>query len=264
MFPEERLDKIKEILVSKKKIDVPALSKMLSVSEVTVRRDLEKLELDNFLTRTHGGALLNEEQNITAHEFIYLNDFSYSEERERIGNIASCMVEDNDSIIIGPGTTCAYIAQAIKDKNNLKVVTSDIASALELSKSPTIKTVLLGGDLDNSTLQLSGRFAESMIEQYYVKTAFVEVDGVSLERGYTVESMEKAAMIRAIMKVAETTVCVCDYSRFDKVSFTPLGPITLFSQVISNQEVPEMFKSFYFKNNTRLFTTFDVYGGTSE
>ncbi len=41
-------------------MDVAHLSKIFSVSVVTIRKDLEQLEKDGFLIRTYGGAVLNE------------------------------------------------------------------------------------------------------------------------------------------------------------------------------------------------------------
>ena len=61
MFAIERQARIKEILLKEKRVDVIELSKMFSVTEVTIRRDLDKLAREGFLIKTYGGAVLNEE-----------------------------------------------------------------------------------------------------------------------------------------------------------------------------------------------------------
>lgn len=61
MLPIKRLEEIKRILTENKQADVPSLAQELNVTEATIRRDLEKLENEQFLTRTHGGAVLNEQ-----------------------------------------------------------------------------------------------------------------------------------------------------------------------------------------------------------
>lgn len=62
MLPIKRLEEIKRILTENKQADVPSLAQELNVTEATIRRDLEKLENEQFLTRTHGGAVLNEQE----------------------------------------------------------------------------------------------------------------------------------------------------------------------------------------------------------
>ncbi|MBW5377413.1 DeoR/GlpR transcriptional regulator, partial [Brachyspira pilosicoli] len=56
---KNRLDKIKSKIEIDKKVTVSELSKTFNVTEETIRRDLEKLELEGFLTRTFGGAIFN-------------------------------------------------------------------------------------------------------------------------------------------------------------------------------------------------------------
>jgi len=262
MFAAQRISKIKEILIEKKQIDVITLSNMLSVSEVTVRRDLEKLESENFLTRTHGGATVNEQYGQNDTQVIIPYDDEYFNEKKIIGQIAACMVNDNDTLILGPGNTCKHIAQNIENRKNIRAITTDILVAIELlNNSSDIKVVLTGGDIDKNTYQLSGKIAENNIRNYFVNLAFVEVDGVSMERGYTVDSIEKASIIHDIMSVAREVIAVFNYSKFDNVSFSPLGPINMFTKVISNEQSPEKYKKFYFENNIKFFTTFDVYRG---
>jgi DeoR/GlpR family transcriptional regulator of sugar metabolism len=102
MFPAERIKRIKEMLTETKQIDIASLSNALKVTEVTVRRDLEKLENENFLTRTHGGAVLNEEE--TKKESILLEDDAESIKTwNTIGQIASLIIKDNDVVFLSQG-----------------------------------------------------------------------------------------------------------------------------------------------------------------
>jgi len=262
MFAAERIRLIKKLLLENKKVDVSELSNLLSVTEVTIRRDLEKLDNENFLIRTHGGAILNEEK-LAAENWPYesiKDDFFL--EKSIIGKIASLMVRDNDTIILGPGITCLHIAKNISEKKNLRVVTNDINIATELAnESPNIKVVLTGGDLDPSTLQLSGTLTESILDGIYVNRSFIEVDGVHMENGYSVESIEKASVIKKIMSKSKESIAVCDYSKFNSTSFYYLCPITTFSKVISNEQVPGNYKQYFFENGIKLFITYDVYEG---
>jgi DeoR family transcriptional regulator, fructose operon transcriptional repressor len=260
MFAAERLNIIRKIMLERKQVDVITLSNILSVSEVTVRRDLEKLEEDNFLTRTHGGAVLNDIDNFQPTSFLNIAEDEFVKEKMTIGKIALFLVNDNDTIILGPGNTSLYIAREIKVRKNLKIVTNDIKVAIEiLSDSNGAKVVLSGGDIDPTTLQLTGKIAEMTLDSIFVSKAFVEVDGVSFEKGYTVESTEKATIIQKIFSVSKEVYAVCDHHKFSQISFSQLGNIDLFHKIISNEQTPDEYKKYYFNNNIQLFTTFNVY-----
>lgn len=262
MFAVERIKKIKEIVYEQKKVDVTTLSNQLSVSDVTIRRDLEKLENENFLTRSHGGAVLNEYLYSVEHQLTLPLDTTNAYEKKMIGKICSHMVNDHDTIILGPGSTCRFIAKYLENKKNIKVITTDILVAAELTKfagSSDIKVVLTGGNIEASSYQLVGRLAENTLSSFYVNISFVEVDGISLDRGYSVESIEKGFIINAITSASANVVAVCDYTKFNKISFSPLGPITMFKRVVSNEQSPSEYKQFYFNNNIQLVTTFDIY-----
>jgi DeoR/GlpR family transcriptional regulator of sugar metabolism len=259
MFAVERLKMIRKIVYERKKVDVITLSNELSVSDVTIRRDLEKLESENFLTRSHGGAVLNEYLYSIENQLILPLDTANAYEKNIIGKICSYMVNDNDTIILGPGSTCRFIAKHLANKKNIKVVTTDILIAAELMQHSDIKVALTGGDIETQSYQLVGRLAENALSNFFVNIAFVEVDGVSLDRGYSVETIEKGFIIKGIAGVSREVVAVCDYTKFHNNSFSPLGPISMFKRVVSNEQTPNEFKKFYFDNNIQLVTTFDIY-----
>ena len=260
MFAPERIRVIKNILLDKKYIHVSSLSSILNVSEVTIRRDLEKLENEKFLTRTHGGALLNEALYDEEIDSDLQND-PFFEERLEIGDIANHMIEDNDIILLSQGPTNLCIAKKIINKRNLTVLTNDLNIASELSCNPSIKVIIPGGDLDSASMCLVGKFAEKNIREFYVSKAFIEVDGVNLQRGYTVQSIEKASIINEMIHIANQCIIVCLYKAFDNIAFSQIGPISMANKIITNPKIPENYKQYFFENNIQLFTAFNAYEG---
>ncbi len=168
MFASERSKIIKGILMKKNHISVTNLSEMLNVSEVTIRRDLEKLEKEKFLTRTHGGAYLNED--ILSSDEVDDNevdeDDPYFEERLEISRIAAQMVDDDDSLILTSGKTNMCIARKLINKKNLTVLTNDINIASELSVNSSIKITMPGGELNSGSMTLSGKLTEENIKKF--------------------------------------------------------------------------------------------------
>lgn len=263
MFGAERINRIKKILSEKKRADVSTLSGLLGVSEVTIRRDLEKLEIEGYLVRSHGGAILNETaEEEEDFEIPTLSSFDNYEELDTIGKICSFLVKDNDTLLIGPGTAGRFIARHLEKKRNIQVLTNDIGVVLQFSRIGYDKEIIfLGGSIDFANLQTAGQVTLDNLRAFHVNTAFVEVDGVSIENGYSVSNTNKATITQSIFSASSRTVAVCDGSKFNRMSFSALGPIDQFRCIVSSQNVPENYKKYYFDHDIKLYTTFDIYKG---
>lgn len=258
MLPVERLNRIKKIISDKKRIDVLSLSQQLNVTEATIRRDLEKLENENFLKRTHGGAVLNDTP-IAATTLFDINDDEDSSYKA-ISKIASKFVNNNEVIFLGPGITSRYIVRALDEKINLMVVTTDLLVAHDCAQyCPQVKIFLPGGELNSSNLQLSGRITDTSLKSFYFDNAFFDIDGITLERGYSASSLVKAYIIQDICNISKQNFAVCTYNHFDTESAAVIGNINMFDCIISNEHAPQKFKEYYFKNNKRFFATFDAF-----
>lgn len=261
MFAPERIRTIKGIVLDKKHINVSDLSSMLNVSEVTIRRDLEKLESENFLTRTHGGAIINDKYQFSDEEYTDVDDDPYYEQRIEISEIAAHMVEDHDVILLSPGLTNLYIAKKIISKRNITVLTNDLSIASELAANASIKVIIPGGDLDSSSMTLSGKLTEENIRNFFVSKAFIEVEGVSLQRGYTVQSIDRASVLNEMVGITKERIIVCPFKCFNNIAFSQIGPLTMANKVITNPSIPDLYKNYFFENNIQLFTAFNSYEG---
>jgi len=156
MFADARVEKIKEILLEYKHVDMSTLCSLLSVSMATIRRDLDKLEQEGFLTKAHGGAIL---KDLTDAEVLLTNvEDPFIGEKKQIGIIAAALVEDNDIIFLGGGNTILQIAKNLRDKTNINLITNNINVVFELANCKNINLKLVGGDLEKKmiTLLLTG------------------------------------------------------------------------------------------------------------
>jgi DeoR family transcriptional regulator, fructose operon transcriptional repressor len=261
MFAPERIRIIKKMIKEKRRINVSDLSVFLNVSEVTIRRDLEKLEEQNFLTRTHGGAIINEISQPEEDKVFTMEEDLYVQQRMEIAEIAYHLVEDNEVIILSSGLTNLYIAKKLLAKKNLTILTNDLNIAYELSINPINKVVIPGGDINPLTMTLSGKLTEENIKSFYVSKAFIEVDGVSFERGYTVQNLETATVLNVMLSITKENIIVCPHNCFDNIAFSQLGPISLSTQIITNPSIPNKYKNYFFENSIKLFTAYSSYEG---
>ena len=132
MFAAARQERIKELLLKHKQFDVVSLAAMLGVTEVTIRRDPDKLEQEGFIIKTHGGAILKEVS-------------SPPNQAERvppeiieIGEATALLVNNNEAIFLGGGLTCTQVATNLQTKQRLTVMTNDLKVALELNNAPGV------------------------------------------------------------------------------------------------------------------------------
>lgn len=260
MFAIERIKIIKNYLIENKQLEVNILSKMLNVSEVTIRRDLEKLENEGFITRTHGGAVLN--TGDTNYNESLLPDFTDEESTDYsdIADIAIEMINDDDVIMLSNGVINLSIAKKLYNKKNLTVVTNDILIAAELTNHQTIKVILLGGVIDSSTKSVFGTLTIDNLNLFFVNKLFIEVNGISNNLDVTVSSMNMASLIQASIKNSNERIVLCSSKAFKKNSFYKVGKLTeITEKVITSPSVDDNFKTELFNNNIQLFTSVNAF-----
>ena len=131
MYAVERKRIIREYLKEHNQAQVQELGKLLNVSEVTVRRDLERLETEGLLTRTHGGAVLNKE-DVDDPLLEVIERSGAKEDYDRIASIALRLVSDGDVVMLSNGPVNTRIAAALAKRSGLTVLTNDMSVALRV------------------------------------------------------------------------------------------------------------------------------------
>jgi DeoR/GlpR family transcriptional regulator of sugar metabolism len=261
MFAVERINIMKSYLRERGKLDVHSMSEMLSVSEVTVRRDLEKLEAEGFLTRMHGGALIRDAEPQSAAADFFVESEKEEEDREEIARVAFLMIKDGDVIMLTNGAIALRIARKLAERGNVTVLTNDIQAALEVSSQAGNRAVLLGGSPDPECRALFGSLAQANLQKFFVNKVFIEADGVSEQLQLSVSSQEKAALIKEALACAEEKIILCEAVRFSRNAFYRLGPLGLADKVITNTSLPEAYKSRIFAEDIQLFTSVNAFEG---
>jgi len=266
LFAIERIKIIKNYLNQNEKVEVSKLSDMLNVSEVTIRKDLEKLEAEGFLTRTHGGAILKP-KNLGAHfspQDALVSDATdlTNNYLQEIALIAVEMIEDNDSIMLTNGPINLEIAKNLLNKQNLTVLTNDLLIALELSRFPHIKAISLGGDIDFQSKATFGRLTLANMSHFYISKIFIEVDGFNENVGFSVSNIDKATLIQEALLNATSKIIVCPAEYFNKTAFFKVGPLKIAEKIITNSNVDETYKKLIYNNHIQLFTSINLMEGS--
>src|SRR5690554_971391 len=238
MFPEERRKIILEHMNSQGRCRVSELAKDLSVSEVTIRMDLDVLEKKGLLRRTHGGAILSSK---TGFERAYqLEEASFKEEKERIGRRAAELVSDGDTIMFDVGTTVMEIARNIMDKRDITVVTNALNVATYLEDYPEITVIVTGGKLRATQHSLINPYATLILQELYADLAFIGASGIDPNYGVTNVNIAEAEMKISFINSSRRRVLVADSSKIGNVARAKVGKLDDFQLFITdNQAAPE-------------------------
>lgn len=213
------------------------LCKELNVSSVTIRKDLKLLEDKNLLYRTHGGVTLN--NPYAADRPVNEKEKIRSNEKMLIGQAAANIIEQDDCIMIGSGTTVLALARQIHPKGNLTVITAALNVALELIHHPQIEVIQLGGMVRKSSSSTTGPYAEKVLDDFSCNKLFLGVDGIDVEFGLTTTNAFEAHLNRKMIAAAQKTIVLADSSKFGKRGFGRIcGPEEV-DQIITDSGISD-------------------------
>lgn len=228
MTTYERRQSLMDILRKQSGLSVPDLAAVLKVSEGTVRNDLNALELQGLLTRVHGGAVLNQQdqfQNNTFNRRYQQNAAA----KQAIAREAAALVSDDASILLDASSTAFYFAKALSKHQRLRVMTNGFEAALELAQNTTNTVILVGGIVNNGASSVTGLLSEHIIEELHIQKAFLSCSGFSLERGMTEVHLAEAQLKRKVIESSQELYALVDSSKFgleDLTSFARPEKIT--------------------------------------
>ncbi len=262
MFAAERKRIIKNYLLENKKAEVVKISEMLNVSEVTVRRDLEKLETEGFLIRTHGGAILNDPAEKMYHkEMPTPYESERDEENHEIIETAAALVKENDVIMLTGGVITRLLAEKLSERQGLTILTNDLIAALNASAGGLNRVICLGGEVDQDNISVSGTITLKNMQKYHVNRVFLEVDGISENLELTVSSQQKAELIESAIESADHATLLCNYRLFGTRAFMRLGAITMVKSLITNPLLSDEYKTAVYNKNIMIYTSINAFEG---
>jgi len=234
-----RHDDIIDIIRDKKKVEVNDLSETLDVSKVTIRKDLTHLEDRGILHRQHGYAVLNSEDDLN-----YRLAVNY-DVKKRIAKEAAKEIEDDDTIMIESGSTCALLAEIIAtERKNVTIITNSSFIASYIRKNEGVNLILLGGEYQKKSQVSIGPITEQVVSHFHVDKLFIGIDGIDKERGFTGQDLRRAQTVRMMAKRAENLIILTDSTKFKNK-----GTVTTFTF----PEVAKVYTDFGIQKNVRAY-----------
>lgn len=237
LFTYERRQQIARLLEIQQRVTVTELSQVFSVSEVTIRKDLTWLEEQKIAVRTHGGAVTalanSNEMGFDVREHLQQS------EKNLIGSAAATMVRDGETIFIDASTTGLAMAQALKGKRELTVVTNGLRSGMVLASEPGISVLIPGGMLRETSFSIVGTWATNMLKQIHISRAFLGARGFTLIEGLTDVNSEEIELKRALVASVREVVAIIDHSKWDQIAFATFCPLEHIKTIITDAQAPQ-------------------------
>ena len=235
LLAEPRRMKILDWLQEEGSARVRDLSAAFSVSEATIRQDLEKLEVDGHITRQHGGAFLRTVPKQV--ERLALQHMENMEKKRKIGIAAAALVGESETIILDAGTTTTEIAHNLIGRSSLTVITTALNIALMLGAVPGYAVHMPGGQFKAPTLSLSGDRAADYFQDVFAGKLFLATAGVALDSGLTLPSFADLQLKQAMIRAASHVYLVADSTKINRSSFTRLGTLDVVHTFITDDGI---------------------------
>lgn len=250
MLKKERLVRITQMVNQKGIISINEIMEQLEISDMTARRDLDELEKSGKLLRVHGGA-----QSLSFsmdHERSHLEKSSVQiEEKTRIAHKAASLIQEGETIFLGPGTTIQLLAEQLCGRN-IRVVTNSLAVFNILSGHTPTDVMLTGGEYRSNTNTFVGPITNMVLSRLRYTKAFIGCNGI-FNSGITTYSLEEGESQGIPLDNAKNRYLLVDSTKFNRSDFYIFYDLFNFDAVITDNEIdPDVLK--HYKEYTTIVT----------
>ena len=243
----ERQDKILEILAGTRKVEVNVLAKVLKVSQVTIRKDLDYLDNLGFVKREHGYAQFGSIEDSGARMAI-----NYDIKR-RIARSAAKTVEDGETVLIESGSCCALLAEELANNKQVTIVTNSAFIAGHIRNAPFANILLLGGEYQNSSQVMVGGMTSKWAEIFMSDKFFVGADGFTEKYGFTGKDHLRAQTARDMARQAKQVIVLTDSEKFFHTGSEGVVRTEQVSAVITDDRIHPKTETFLHKKKVNVY-----------
>jgi len=225
-----------ELLETREVVTVVELARAFGVSEVTVRSDLASLDRQGLVARVRGGArALQREQSEIAFD-VRLRVQEH--DKRAIARAAAASVADGEAVALDSSTTAFYIAQELRRKKELVVVTNGLRIASALADAPGVSVIVPGGILRLPAMSLVGDLATDFLRHTRIGKGFFGARGLSLDRGLLDLNPDEVRIKRQMAAVCERVIGVFDHTKWQREALLSFAPTEQIDSIVTDAPAP--------------------------
>lgn len=249
MIPIERRQAILKSLQQEGIARINTLAESLKVSHMTVRRDLQKLEEEGLVVQVSGGVQATKRLHIEpSHQ---VKESLMSEEKKRIGKRASEIIPKNSCVYLDAGTTSLAMARFIADREDLTIVSNDLAVMDYLALNSKSTLIMTGGIVRTENLSTVGHLTSKMILNLSFDIAFMSASSWDL-RGITTPDPDKVPVKEAAVQSANKVILICDSSKYAQYATYLAVPLDKINMLICDVNLSELAQKTLLKQGIEL------------
>lgn len=211
---------------------VAQLSRLLEVTEETIRRDLQRLTADGRLTRTHGGVIKKAEES---------EDVSYQTRevhniaaKRTIARLATKLIHDANAITFDSSSTVYEVLAQLEQHQDLTIITNSVRIISDANV--TRHTIIsVGGELRRQSMTFVGPLAVAAASNFTAEIALVSCKAITKKKGIMDVSTLDAEIKRAFIQHANTVCLLVDSSKFDGVGLMGVCSLDKFDHIITDK-----------------------------
>ena len=230
-----------------RKVAVNELAENLNVSQATIRQDLTSLEKSGFLRRVHGGAILDETDDIS-----HRMGINY-DEKLMIAKAAVQFVDEGETIYIESGSINALFAQeVVKERKTTTIITNNAFIARQIGKNAEGRVILLGGIYQPESECLVGNLVRECLNKLNFVKAFIGVDGFSEKTGFTGRDMMRAEINYEVIQKSPQTFILTDSSKFGKITLSKYCDAKDIQYLITDKDIPKNYYNLFEETGVKI------------
>jgi DeoR/GlpR family transcriptional regulator of sugar metabolism len=253
MFADQRRNMILEMITEKGTVTVNELTGILNTSAATIRSDLNQMEMQGLLIRTHGGAMKKEEAADPIDKRYESREKKFRDEKHRIASRAFQYIQEGQCILLDASTTCFELARLLSDARiKLTVVTSGIATAAMLKENPYLTVIIVGGIVRNASNSIEGLLGEELLRKINVDILFTSAYAFNIKDGLSDFSYYEVELKRVMVSMANKVIAMLDHSKMNKSSIATFARPTEIDLLITDKYVSEEVSDFFSANQIGL------------
>lgn len=244
MLAAQRQARIVEHLQEDGFVEIARLSRDFGVDRSTVRRDLHALEQRGLVRRSRGGALAGPASGHADIPYA-LKRVHQTPAKEAIAAYAAQLVRPSDAVLLDSGSTTFQLARALRQRQDISVVTNDLNVAMCLAESPGIQLIVTGGILLESVFALVGPRTVAELRNLHVDRAFLGADAIHHEDGITNVTFVEVEVKRAMIETAREVVVLADATKFGHRALAPVCALDAIDLIVADEGLDPEMKSLY-------------------
>ena len=235
MLKNKRHFEIMEILKRESFAEVRTLGERLYASQPTIRRDLDFLEKQGYVKRSHGGAMLADDKINTLVSF---RKGTKAKEKAQICRLAATLITPGSLIFTDASTTASHLAAYIQKKDNVTVVTNGYPMCGLLAEND-IRVFSTGGKLLKNSMAFVGSQAEAAVKNYNADLLFFSSSSLDNNGIISDYSEEETALRIAMHNGARKSVFLCDSAKFEKSSAFRAFSLADISYMVTDTQISD-------------------------